>query len=145
VAEVLLVEDNPGDVRLVREALRHCRAAARLSAVADGDLALARLRSSREPPRLVLLDLNLTRVDGRTVLAAMRRDPALASVPIVILSSSDAERDVRMAHELGASDYVKKPSELDEFLAAVARAVDRWLTPREPDPGNSSEAQSPIP
>lgn len=130
--EVLLVEDNPGDARLTREALREARAAVRLSVVSDGEEALAFLRrqgphASAPQPDLVLLDLNLPRMTGREVLAAVRADPALRGLPVIVMTTSRAERDVRDCYELGASCYVVKPVDLDEFLRLVRAIEDFWF------------------
>jgi two-component system, chemotaxis family, response regulator Rcp1 len=131
--EVLLVEDNPGDVRLVREALRDSTVGTRLSVARDGEEALAFLR--REPPHaraprpdLILLDLNLPRRDGREVLAAVREDPTLRAIPVVVLTSSDAERDIADAYELKANCFVTKPVDLDRFIGVVRAIEHFWLT-----------------
>jgi two-component system, chemotaxis family, response regulator Rcp1 len=139
--EVLLVEDNPGDVRLTREALRDSKVLSTLAVVRDGEEALAYLR--REPPfaavprpDLILLDLNLPRRDGREVLASVKADPALRSIPVVILTSSDAERDIARAYELNANCYITKPVDLDQFTTVVRAIEDFWFTvvrlPQEP-------------
>jgi two-component system, chemotaxis family, response regulator Rcp1 len=139
--EILLVEDNPGDVRLTREALRDSKVLSTLAVVRDGEEALAYLR--REPPfaavprpDLILLDLNLPRRDGREVLASVKADPALRSIPVVILTSSDAERDIARAYELNANCYITKPVDLDQFTTVVRAIEDFWFTvvrlPQEP-------------
>jgi CheY-like chemotaxis protein len=124
---ILVVEDNPGDVALIREALRAGGPAHRLSLAPDGDVALAHLRHPATPrPDLVLLDLNLTRRDGRAVLAALRADPALRSLPVVVFSTSTDPRDVAGAYAAGANAYVAKPFHLDDYLAAVGGIVAFW-------------------
>jgi CheY-like chemotaxis protein len=131
-ASILMVDDNPGDVRLTSEALIETGARAELSAVRDGVEAMAYLR--RQPPwanqpwpALVLLDLNLPRMDGRAVLRAMKGDPALRRIPVVVLSTSQAAKDVTDAYDLGANCYIVKPIDLDEFVN-VLRDIERfWL------------------
>jgi two-component system, chemotaxis family, response regulator Rcp1 len=131
--EILLVEDNPGDVRLTREALREADLDYALAVARDGVEALARLRGEGEHagaarPDLVLLDLNLPRMDGREVLAAVKADPELCDIPVIVLSSSEAEMDVRGAYQLHANCYICKPVDLDGFIAVV-RAIDAfWFT-----------------
>jgi CheY-like chemotaxis protein len=127
---VLLVEDNPGDVDLVVEALRelHCD----LNVASDGAVALETLRRScTDPgsalPDLILLDLNLPRVDGREVLASVKRDPALLHIPVVVLSSSRAQRDLLDTYRMHANCFVTKPVDLERFLASVASVARFWL------------------
>jgi CheY-like chemotaxis protein len=127
---VFLVEDNPGDVDLVAEALRelHCE----LSVASDGAVALETLRrSSTEPgaalPDLILLDLNLPRVDGREVLASVKRDPALLHIPVVVLSSSRAQRDLLDTYRMHANCFVTKPVDLERFLSSVEAVARFWL------------------
>jgi two-component system, chemotaxis family, response regulator Rcp1 len=131
--EILLVEDNPGDVRLTREALREGRVSNRLSVAADGVEALAFLRregvfAGAVRPDVILLDLNLPRKDGREVLTEIKKDPALKSIPVVILSSSQAEQDIAGAYGLHANCYVAKPMELDSFIAVVRSIENFWFT-----------------
>lgn len=131
--DVLLVEDSAADAELTREALVAGDGDTRLHEVRDGIEALAFLRrvppfEAAPRPVLILLDLNLPRMDGRMVLAEIKRDPALRSIPVVVLTSSAAEQDVMAAYDLNANCYVTKPLNLDDFLAAV-RAVRRfWLS-----------------
>jgi len=132
-AEILLVEDNPGDVRLTREALREGPVPANLSVVADGEEALAFLRrqgqyAAAPRPDLILLDLNLPRMSGREVLAAVKADAKLRRVPVVVLTSSQAEPDVQASYDLGANCYVTKPVDYDRFIRAVRTVEDFWLT-----------------
>ena len=133
--EVLLVEDNPGDVRLVQEGLRAIGMDCGISVAEDGDRALQRLHDEARPlPDLVLLDLNLTRVDGRRVLTEIKRDPRLRHVPVVVLTSSDAERDIAAAFDLHANAYVKKPGNLAAFLDVIASIGHFWLETSELPP-----------
>lgn len=131
--ELLLVEDNPGDVELAREALRDLPLALRLSVVHDGVEALAFLRrqgrhTDAPRPALILLDLNLPRRDGLGVLADAKADAALREIPIVVLTSSRAEPDVRRAYALHANCYVAKPVDLDQYFATVRAVVQFWGT-----------------
>ncbi len=130
--EILLIEDNPGDVRLMREALRAAKVATSMHVVDDGEEAMAYLRrrgkySDAPRPQLVFLDLNLPRKDGREVLAEMKQDEDLKRIPVIVLTTSSADRDVLRAYELHANCYVTKPVELDEFLDAVRRCETFWL------------------
>ena len=130
--EVLLVEDNPGDVRLTREALRDGKVFNNLSVAKDGEEALAFLRREGEfaeapRPDVILLDLNLPRKDGREVLEAIKADPALRTIPVVILTSSEAERDIARAYELNANCYITKPVDLDQFITVVKSIEDFWF------------------
>ena len=131
-ARVLLVEDNEADVRLTREALREAGENVRLSAVGDGEQALAYLRRQggfAEAPRpdLVLLDLNLPRKNGLEVLAEMRADEALAHIPVIVLTSSAARSDVQEAYARGANAFVVKPLELDAFMDLINGIRSFWL------------------
>jgi chemotaxis family two-component system response regulator Rcp1 len=131
--EILLVEDNPGDVRLTREALKEAKVRNNLAVANDGVEALAYLR--REPPHqgatrpdLVLLDLNLPRKDGREVLAEIKADPDLRRLPVVVLTTSTAEQDILESYNLYANCYITKPVDLDQFLGIVTSIEDFWLT-----------------
>jgi len=131
-ARVLLVEDNEADVRLTREALREAGENVRLSAVADGDLALAYLRredgySDVPRPDLVLLDLNLPRKNGLEVLEEVRADERLACIPVIVLTSSAARQDVDACYARGANAFVVKPLELDEFMDLIGAIRGFWL------------------
>ena len=128
--QVLLVEDDPGDAQLVRIAWTECRLNAALHLVRDGTDALAYLL--RQPPHeqaprpdLILLDLNLPRMDGRELLGVLKADPDLASIPVCVLTTSRAERDVRQTYALGANAYVAKPLSITEFVEMV-RSIDRF-------------------
>lgn len=135
VAEVLLVEDNPGDVRLTREALASAAVPSRLVVVTDGDQALVYLRGKDARPDLILLDLNLPKMDGGDVLAAIKADAGLRSIPVVVFTSSEAPRDVARVYDLHANCCVTKPLELDSFVEAVRAVAEFWLArarlPRE--------------
>ncbi|MGH2968664.1 MAG: response regulator [Solirubrobacteraceae bacterium] len=131
-ARVLLVEDNEADVRLVIEALREAGDSVRLSAVGDGEQALAYLRRENgfaEAPRpdLVLLDLNLPRKNGLEVLDELRADPGLASLPVIVLTSSAAAQDVASCYSHGANAFVVKPLELDAFVDLIGAIRAFWL------------------
>jgi len=129
--EILLVEDNPGDVRLAVEALRGCGGSHNLNVVGDGVEALAYLRGEQEyegkpRPDLILLDLNLPRKDGREVLAEIKVDRALRRIPVVVLTTSDAESDVRKAYDLSANCYITKPVGLEEFVTVMKSIQYFW-------------------
>jgi two-component system, chemotaxis family, response regulator Rcp1 len=142
--EILLVEDNPGDVRLVREALRDGRIANSLVVCGDGDEAVSLLRDraarGATTPALILLDLNLPRRDGRAVLAEIKNDPRLRLIPVVVLTSSAAERDVVESYERHANAYVTKPIDIDEFLAAIRALEGFWLSVVRLPPNGASGA-----
>jgi two-component system, chemotaxis family, response regulator Rcp1 len=133
VIEVLLVEDSPGDVRLTREAFRDANLSVRLHVATDGVEAMAFLRregAARDVPRpdLILLDLNLPRMDGREVLALIKSDEGLKSIPTIILTTSDAEADVVRSYELQANAFLSKPVRLEDFESLVMTISDFWLT-----------------
>jgi len=128
---ILLAEDLPADAGLVREALREGRFYCTLDVVEDGEQALAYLRgeiAGARRPDLLLLDLNLPRLNGREVLAAMKQDPALHLIPVVVLTTSDVERDVEASYSLGASGFVTKPLDVMEFFQAIHAIEDYWFT-----------------
>ncbi len=132
-AEILLVEDNLGDVRLTVEAFREANVNNRLTVARDGVAALAMLRregeyASTPRPDIILLDLNLPRKDGRELLAEVKTDPELRHIPIVVLTTSNAPSDIRRVYELNANCFVTKPVDLDEFMAVVKAIEDFWLT-----------------
>jgi chemotaxis family two-component system response regulator Rcp1 len=130
--EVLLVEDSPGDVRLTREAFRSASAPIRLHVATDGVEALAFLKKEglcvvSPRPDLILLDLNMPRMDGREVLAYIKADNSLKTIPTIILTVSDAESDIAKSYELNASCYLTKPGQLEEFEKLVKSVSDFWL------------------
>jgi chemotaxis family two-component system response regulator Rcp1 len=131
--EILLVEDNPGDVRLTRETLKETKVLNRLSVAEDGEKALAFLRrqgaySDAVRPDLILLDLNLPRMGGREVLEIIKSDPDLRAIPVVILTTSKAEEDILKSYDLHANCYISKPVELDGFITVVRSIENFWLT-----------------
>ena len=131
--DVLLVEDNPGDARLTLETFREANSSVRLHLVSDGVEAMAYLRGGdanglTPRPALILLDLNLPRMDGREVLERIKQDPKLKTIPTVILTTSDAELDIARAYELHANCYLTKPVRLEEFENLVKSVNDFWLT-----------------
>ena len=131
--EILLVEDNPGDVRLTIEALKEAKVRNRLSVANDGVEALAFLRregsyAEAARPDLILLDLNLPRKDGREVLAEIKVDASLRSIPVVILTTSRADQDILKSYELHANCYITKPVDLEQFVSVVKSIDDFWLT-----------------
>jgi len=132
VVDILLVEDNPGDVRLTREALREAKFRNELYVAEDGVEAIAFLRREGQyadavRPHLILLDLNLPRKDGREVLAEIKEDPDLKRIPVVVLTTSQAEADIIKAYNLHANCYINKPVDLDQFLTVVKSIEDFWL------------------
>jgi chemotaxis family two-component system response regulator Rcp1 len=133
LVNVLLVEDNPGDVRLTQEVLKGGKILNTLIVARDGVEAMACLhREGRfadlEPPDLILLDLNLPKKDGREVLAEIKADPALRRIPVVVLTTSRAEEDVLAAYDLHANCYITKPVQFDRFVEVVGSIEDFWLS-----------------
>jgi chemotaxis family two-component system response regulator Rcp1 len=131
--QVLLVEDSPGDVRLTQEAFRDANTAIHLHVASDGVEAMAFLRREgahvhAPRPDLILLDLNLPKMDGRQVLAHIKEDDGLKTIPTVILTTSEAEADITTSYQLHANCYLRKPVQLDEFEALVKSINDFWLT-----------------
>lgn len=131
--EILLVEDNPGDVDLAREALATGKMRNALHAVGDGEAAMAFLRrqgkyADAPRPDLVLLDLNLPKKDGREVLAEIKSDPDLKRIPVVILTTSNAEADILKTYNLHANCFITKPLDLNQFIKVVQAIEDFWFT-----------------
>jgi len=131
--EVLLVEDSPGDVRLTQEAFREANSTVRLHVANDGVEAMAFLRRQGQHlhaprPDLILLDLNLPRMDGREVLVLIKEDEDLKTIPTVILTTSDAESDIVKSYQLQANCFLSKPVQLDAFESLVTSINDFWLT-----------------
>lgn len=129
---ILLVEDNPGDVRLVKEALTECGRQVELTITRDGERAIAMLQAvargaKEDAPALILLDLNLPRKNGREVLAEIKNDPLLRAIPVIVFTASQAETDIQAAYELHANCYVPKPIDLDDFLRTIHSIIDFWL------------------
>ena len=131
--DVLLVEDSPGDVRLTREAFREANPAVRMHVASDGIEAMAFLRqegANADAPRpdFILLDLNLPKMDGREVLALIKDDDSLRTIPTIILTTSEADADILHSYELNANAYLRKPVTLEAFEALVRSINDFWLT-----------------
>lgn len=131
--EILLVEDNPGDVQLMMEALEDAKVNNRVIHAEDGEVAIQTLLKGREKqppdlPDLVLLDLNLPRVHGKEVLKFIKDDEILKSIPVVILTSSQAEEDIARSYEYHANCYIIKPIDLDRFMKVVNTIDDFWLS-----------------
>ena len=131
--EILMVEDNPGDVRLTIEGLREGKVRNNLHVAKDGVEALAFLRheagyEDAVRPDLILLDLNLPRMDGRQVLSEIKADPQLKTIPVVVLTTSRAEQDVLHSYQLQANCYITKPVDLEQFITVVRSIEDFWLT-----------------
>jgi CheY-like chemotaxis protein len=130
--EILLVEDNLGDIRLTQEVFKECEVPNRLSVARDGEQAMACLRREGQyagtpRPDLILLDLNLPKKDGREVLAELKADAALRQIPVVVLTTSSADRDINRSYDLHANCYLIKPVQLDEFIAVVQSIKRFWL------------------
>lgn len=130
--DILLVEDNPGDVRLTREALKDTSNPSRVHVVMDGEEAMAFLRRDGDHrdapvPDLILLDLNLPRKDGREVLEEIKDDDALRKIPVVVLTTSEAEQDILKVYELHANCFITKPVDLDRFMQVVKTIEEFWF------------------
>jgi CheY-like chemotaxis protein len=130
--EILLVEDNPGDVCLTRQAFESGRVLNNLSVVNDGRQAMAFLRHENEyvdapRPDLILLDLNLPAMDGREVLHEIKKDAVLRRIPVIILTTSQAEKDIKTTYESHANSFITKPVDLDEFLNIIKEIETFWL------------------
>jgi two-component system, chemotaxis family, response regulator Rcp1 len=130
--EILLIEDNPGDVRLTREALKDAKVVNNLSVVGDGEAALEFLHrrgkhAGAPRPDLILLDLNLPRKDGREVLEEIKVDPELKVIPVVVLTTSKAEEDVIRSYRLHANCYIAKPVDFNRFMEVIRQLENFWL------------------
>lgn len=139
--DILLIEDNPGDVRLTIEGLKEAKVLNNLSVMSNGVEAMAFLRregtyANAPRPELILLDLNLPRKDGREVLAEIKNDDNLKCIPVVILTSSQAEQDIVKSYNLHANCYITKPVELDQFLGVIKNIEQFWLTVVKLPPGD---------
>jgi two-component system, chemotaxis family, response regulator Rcp1 len=131
--EILMIEDNPGDIGLAREALKEHKVANKLHVANDGATALTMLRSGSEKgaairPDLILLDLNMPVMDGRQVLKELKSDPSLRTIPVVVLTSSEAETDIVKAYESHANCYITKPVDFDQFVKAVLSIGSFWFS-----------------
>jgi chemotaxis family two-component system response regulator Rcp1 len=131
--EILLIEDNPGDVRLTREALNDSKILNTINVVHDGVAALEYLRKQGKyadvlVPDIILLDLNLPKMDGRELLSIIKADPELKRIPVVVLTTSQAEKDILQSYELHANCFISKPVDLDQFIMVVRSIEDFWFT-----------------
>ncbi len=131
--EVLLVEDSPADIRLTQEAMKESKFIVNMNIAHDGVEAMEYLRKQNQHadkprPDLILLDLNMPKMDGREVLKAVKQDPALCSIPIVILTISNAEEDILMTYEHHANCYIRKPLDLNQFIEIVKKIEAFWFT-----------------
>jgi CheY-like chemotaxis protein len=129
---VLIIEDNPGDVRLMKEALRDSSLNVAIEVALDGDEALRFLNregphASARRPSLIFLDLNLPKGISKDILRHIKTSPELRTIPVAVLTSSDAERDIREAYELHANCYLRKPVDLDSFITTIRSAMTFWL------------------
>ncbi len=129
---ILIIEDNPGDVRLMREALRELSPPVQVHVASDGDEALLFVRQEGKfagapTPHLVFLDFNLPRSNSREVLGIMKRDEKLRLIPVAVFTTSDADHDIRDAYELYANCYLRKPVDLDTFFSTIRAAAHFWL------------------
>jgi len=130
--ELLLIEDNSGDILLTKEAFEEIEFSENLSVVTDGEMAIDFLykqgRYQNAPsPDLIILDLNIPRIDGRELLAKIKTDPGLKKIPVLVLSTSKSERDIKQCYELQANCYLIKPVDFEEFLEIVRFIRDFWL------------------
>lgn len=131
--EILLVEDNPGDVRLTKEALKDCKMRNTLYVVEDGEEALSFLHKKGKytdapHPDLILLDLNLPKKNGKEVLFEIKENSKLKRIPVVILTTSKAEEDILKTYDLHANCYITKPVDFDQFISVVRKIEDFWFT-----------------
>lgn len=128
---ILVVEDNPGDVRLIREALKGVEPAPRIDACGDADQALAYLRDAAAGkgslPRLILLDFNLPKSGSRELLHTIKEDRTLRLIPVAVLTTSNSDRDIRDAYALRANCYIRKPVDLDSFFETIRTTANFWL------------------
>ena len=143
--EILFVEDNPGDIRLMLEMLKDCEVANHVTVLMDSEEVLPYLRkegkyATATRPALILLDLNLPKKNGKEVLAKIKAHPVIKRIPVVVFSSSDAEQDIINAYELNANCYIAKPPDLNYFIRVMKAIEDFWLTivnlPMDPGRGS---------
>lgn len=130
--EILLIEDNPGDIQLTREALDDCKMINNLHVAENGEVALNFLLKKgefkdAETPDLILLDLNLPKIDGREVLENVKKDPTLKQIPVVVLTTSSAEEDILKMYRLHANCYITKPMNIDRFFEVVKQIETFWM------------------
>ncbi|MHA2500446.1 MAG: response regulator [Candidatus Hodarchaeales archaeon] len=133
IFQVLLVEDNPADARLVREGLKEGKLFIDLKVAEDGVEALAFLRkegryANEQTPNLILLDLNLPKKNGREVLAELKADEALRHIPVVVLTTSEDEKDIHKSYHLHANSYIVKPVDFEQFIRVIQSLEDYWFT-----------------
>lgn len=133
IIDILLVEDSPGDVRLTQEVLKEGKIKNKLSVVMDGEEAILFLKKigkfkNVSTPDLILLDLNLPKKDGREVLAEIKNDPNFSSIPVVVLTTSDAEKDIIGSYASHANAFITKPVDFNQFVTVVRAIEDFWLT-----------------
>jgi len=130
---ILLVEDNPGDVRLTQEAMKESKSRCILNVVGDGEEAIMYLQNKGEysevpRPDLILLDLNLPKLSGREVLQRIKQMDQVKSIPVVVLTTSTAQEDIVSSYALHANCYITKPSDLDDFIGAIQQIETFWLS-----------------
>jgi two-component system response regulator len=127
-ANILLADDDPDDRMLIREALQEGRLAQTLDSVEDGEELLGRLRDhAHQPPRLILLDLNMPRKDGREALREIKSDPKLRRIPVVVLTTSDSEDDIARMYDLGASSFIVKPRKFEHVVEMMRELSRYWF------------------
>lgn len=131
--KILLVEDNEGDIVLTLEALKEAKVVNTVQVVKDGEAALKYLRKEGDykdaaTPDLVLMDINLPRVDGITVLTEIKKDPVLTTIPVIMLTTSDAEKDILQSYQHHANCYITKPVEYQKFIEVVLKTKDFWFS-----------------
>lgn len=127
--EILLIEDNPADIRLTQEVFKQAKLSNVLHIAEDGESGLAMLRDpARKKPDLILLDLNLPGIDGREVLVELKQDPELLAIPVVVLTTSASEKDVLAAYAHHTNCYIVKPVDLNQFIAVVQQVSDFWFS-----------------
>ena len=132
IAHVFVIEDNPADIRLIREALGEMEVEVKTTIVQDGEEALAQLNDykserSKKLPDLIILDLNIPKVNGFEVLKAVKIDQELKAIPVIVLSSSNDKHDIQQCYNLHANSYITKPVDLDPFIKVVRSIEDFWL------------------
>lgn len=132
VINVLMVEDNPGDIRLTQETIKRNKLQMNLEVVMDGEAAMAFLKkegiyADKFKPDLILLDLNLPKLDGREVLAKIKTDPGLLAIPVVVLTTSSSDEDILKSYNLHANLYITKPLDLKQFVKMISNLDEFWL------------------
>jgi DNA-binding response OmpR family regulator len=126
--EILLIEDNPGDIELVREGFEEARVANHLSIIEDGQAALDFFIKGENLPDIILLDINLPKANGFEILETIRSQPKSAEIPVIMLTSSEADSDVVKSYQNSANSYVSKPVDFDKFIAAIKSIESFWLS-----------------